>query len=364
MTERSVWSSGTRLRFVVGCLVWCVTGTPPVSVAEVRSPLDPVLRAELLEQAQSLPRLRSLLVSVCDEVVEEHYFHGWSAERPANVKSVSKSIVSILVGIAIDRGFLSGVDQPIADFFPSYFAGDVDPAKRAITVGDLLTMQSGLETTSNRNYGRFVQSPDWVRHVLSRPVVANPGGRRIYSTGNTHLLSAIITQSTGLSTLDFARRYLAEPLGITLPAWLRDPQGVFFGGNEMLLPPRGMIAVGQLYLRSGTSGGTRVVSRQWVEASLTPRSRSERSGRAYGYGWWLREFGGFETYYAWGYGGQFIFVVPRLDMVAVMISSPHPGDGRRAHLRALYDMVEHRLIPALHVGLSPHERKVVLDATK
>ena len=207
-------------------------------------------------------------------------------------------------------------------------------------------MRSGLETTSNRNYGRWVQSGNWVRHVLTRPMVARPGGRRVYSTGNSHLLSAILTKATGMSTLEFGRAHLGRPLGFTLPAWLRDPQGVYFGGNEMQMTPRDMLKIGELYLHRGTRDGRRVVSEAWVHASLVPRTRSRFSGRQYGYGWWMRTMAGRRVYYAWGYGGQFIFVVPDVDMVVALTSSPDPGEGRRSHLRAVYNMVEDQLIPA------------------
>ena len=273
----------------------------------------------------------SVLVSVAGEVIEEHYFNGASARRPANLKSASKSIVSILVGIAIDQKDLAG--------------GDDD--KAAITIEDLLSMRSGLESTSSRNYGAWVQSRDWVRYVLSRPLVAEPGSRMIYSTGSTHLLSAILTKVTGMSTLEFARKHLAGPLGISLPAWMRDPQGIYFGGNEMLLAPRDMAKIGELYLQGGALDGRRIVPERWVEASFTPRGRSRFSGRQYGYGWWIRQLAGRDVYYAWGYGGQFIFIVPDLELVVVITSSAEPGRGRRGHLGALYDLVEEAIIPAV-----------------
>ena len=181
---------------------------------------DPAQRAAIVERASALPRLRSLLVSVGGELVEEHYFNGATARSQANLKSASKTLIAILVGIAIDRGHIADVRQPITELLPDELDG-ADPVKRSITVEDLLTMRSGLETTSNRNYGRWVQSRNWVRHVLSRPLVDRPGGRMIYSTGSTHLLSAILTRTTGLSTLEFGRRHLARPLGITLPPGCR-----------------------------------------------------------------------------------------------------------------------------------------------
>jgi CubicO group peptidase (beta-lactamase class C family) len=315
--------------------------------AEARSTrLDPALHARAMEHAKGLPRLRSLLISIDGQLVDERYFNGARAAQPANLKSASKSLLSILVGIAFDRGHLKSMQDRIDKFFPEYLAGADNAAKKAITIEDLLTMRSGLEATSNVNYGRWVQSGNWVRYVLSRPLLDVPGGRMIYSTGNSHLLSAILTKASKMSTLEFARRYLAVPLGISLGPWPRDPQGIYFGGNEMHLTPRAMIEVGELYLNGGRAGGKQVVSETWVRESLKPRTRSSWSGREYGYGWWIDTLAGQPTYYAWGHGGQFIFVVPNLRLVAVAMSVPESGEGRREHQRAIYDLMEHDLIPA------------------
>ena len=327
----------------VGGLVVSASGTRPAPAAPAL-PAD--ARDAIVDRAGELPRLRGLLVSIGGELIEEHYFNGASERSVANLKSASKSIISILVGIAINRGDIESVDQPITDFFPEELA-DAEDLRRSITVEDLLTMRSGLETTSNRNYGRWVQSGNWVRHALTRPMADRPGGRMIYSTGSTHLLSAILTRATGMSTLEYGQRYLARPLGITLPAWLRDPQGIYFGGNEMTLTPRAMMALGDLYRRGGSIEGFEVVTREWVEKSFTPRTASRYSRRQYGYGWWMRLLAGHPTYYAWGYGGQFIYIIPDLDSVIVATSSPNPGDGRRTHRRDLDALIERQLVPAL-----------------
>ena len=327
----------------VGGLVVSASGTRPAPAAPAL-PAD--ARDAIVDRAGVLPRLRGLLVSIGGELIEEHYFNGASERSVANLKSASKSIISILVGIAINRGDIESVDQPITDFFPEELA-DAEDLRRSITVEDLLTMRSGLETTSNRNYGRWVQSGNWVRHALTRPMADRPGGRMIYSTGSTHLLSAILTRATGMSTLEYGQRYLARPLGITLPAWLRDPQGIYFGGNEMTLTPRAMMALGDLYRRGGSIEGFEVVTREWVEKSFTPRTASRYSRRQYGYGWWMRLLAGHPTYYAWGYGGQFIYIIPDLDSVIVATSSPNPGDGRRTHRRDLDALIERQLVPAL-----------------
>ncbi|MDA0207487.1 MAG: serine hydrolase [Acidobacteria bacterium] len=297
------------------------------------------------EQAgEGLPRLKSLLVNWHGETILEHYYHGARASRAANIKSASKTVMSALVGIAVDRGLIESVDTPISEFFPKLLGASADEKKRAITVGDLLTMRSGLETTSNRNYGSWVASSNWVRNALERPIIRDPGARMIYSTGNTHLLSAIITKIGG-NTWKFADEVLAEPLGFDLPRWPKDPQGIYFGGNDMEFTPRQMQAFGEMYLNGGRSNGKQVISESWVRESFVPRTRSTRDPtRLYGYCWWIRELGGLRTFYAWGYGGQFIFVVPTLDLVVVTTSSTATGRDRRGHLNGIYDLLEDHII--------------------
>lgn len=291
-----------------------------------------------LKAASELPRLRSLVVSRRGEVVVERYFNGARATQLANIKSASKSVISALVGIAIARGHIKGLDQPISDFFPE-LVKEKDPVKRAITIEDLVTMRSGLESTSGRNYGAWVTSPNWVRYVLNRPVSSEPGTRVEYSTGSSHLLSAILTKATKTSTWQFAQAQLAKPLGFTLARWPADPQGIFFGGNEMLMTPRQMLAFGELYARGGRIGERQLLPKPWVDWSFIPRGRSRwGSDREYGGGWWIRELAGRPTYYAWGYGGQFIFVIPSADTVIVTTSRSDVSRDRRDHNDAIYDI--------------------------
>ena len=293
--------------------------------------------------AANLKCLHSLLVSWRGELILERYFNGTRATRPANIKSASKSVISALVGIAIDRGLIAGVKQPIGSFFPDVLVKD--PTKRTITIEDLLTMRSGLETTSNRNYGAWVRSSNWVRFAINQPFVSRPGTDMEYSTGNSHLLSAILTKVTGTNTLRFAQDTLAKPLGFTLAPWPRDPQGIYFGGNDMLMTPRQMISFGELYLNRGQVDGRQVIPASWVEASLLPRAQSRReSDRYYGYGWWIRQLAGHQTYYAWGFGGQFIFIVPDLDLVIVTTSSSTVAEERYDHRRTVYYLVENEII--------------------
>ena len=315
-----------------------------------RAPPRPVVLADagldrVFARADALPRLRSLLVFHRDTLRRERYYRGARAEQPANIKSASKSVVSALVGIAIARGHLRDVRQPLAELLPVETRG-LDTA-RAITLEDLLTMRAGLRSTSFDQYGAFVSSRNWVNHALTRPVVAarGEGGPMIYSTGSTHVLSAVLTRATKQSTWAFGRRSLA-PLGIRLRPWTTDPQGVFFGGNEMRMTPREMLAFGRLYLDGGrTPDGTQLLPRAWIDSSWVPRTTSGWSGNAYGYGWWIREAHGHRVYFAWGYGGQFIFVVPSASLVVVATSDPTPERRDGAHLDAVHDLVDELLAP-------------------
>ncbi len=307
--------------------------------------------AQALERAARISRLRSLLISVGGELVEERYFNGTGPANWENVKSVSKSIIATLVGIALDRGYLRNVRDPIGNYFPGYLRAADDAVKREITIEDLLTMRSGLETTSNRNYGRWVKSRNWVRHALNRPMADLPGGRMIYSTGNSHLLSAILTKASGMSTYEFARRYLADPAGIPIRPWTRDPQGIYLGGNEMHLTTRGMIKFGELYVNRGRLENKRIVSESWIEESLKPRTQSRWSGREYGYGWWIDRLAGHQSYFAWGHSGQFIFTLPELKVVVVTTSAAGFERGeRREQRQAIYDLMEEHIIPAASNG--------------
>jgi CubicO group peptidase (beta-lactamase class C family) len=326
------------------------------------------------EAARDLPRLHSLLISRRGELIFERYYRGARADRAANIKSASKSVISALVGIAVDRGSIPSVTTSIVTFFPA-LARDPDPRKRAITIEDLLTMRSGLEGTSNRNYGAWVLSRNWVQHALARPMFAEPGAVMDYSTGNTHLLSAILTKISGTSTWQFANDVLARPLGFTLQQWPRDPQGIYFGGNDMLMTPRQLVAFGALYLNKGQAQGRQVVPEPWVERSCEGRRREFRPGdrrlnpnrdggpgvnpnrgfdptrdRRYGLGWWVYEIDGYETCFAWGYGGQYVFVVPALDLVIVTTASSDVSEERHGHRRLLFDIVSRLVVRPLASG--------------
>lgn len=292
----------------------------------------------VVEKAEGLEPLETLIVAQRGEVLVEEGFRGHSTDTPTNIKSASKSIISALVGIAIDRGLLEGADQRIAPLLEDKLPDDPAPPIHEITIGNLLSMQAGLGRTSGPNYGRWVASNDWVRAALAQPLAGEPGGGMLYSTGNTHLLSAILTREGGRSTLELAREWLEPVEGFAIADWMRDPQGIYFGGNQMAMSPRSMLAFGELYRNGGRAGGQQVVPQEWIEMSWEPRTRSVFNNDQYGYGWFLADMAGHRVNYAWGHGGQMIYIVPSLDLTVVMTSDsdqPSARTGHRDDLHAL-----------------------------
>ncbi|MDP1616236.1 serine hydrolase [Phenylobacterium sp.] len=326
------------------------TTDAPAPAAVQSQGLDPVAMARVVEQARALPNLHAVIVARDGEVLAEHRLRGAGLDQPVNIKSASKTVLSALVGIAIDRGVLTGPDQKIAPLLAANLPSGGDPRLQEIEVGHLLSMQAGLGRTSGQYYGAWVTSPNWVRHALARPFDDDPGGRMIYSTGTSHLMSAALTRAAGASTHTLARDWLAQPLGVAIPPWLRDPQGIYFGGNDMMMSPRDLLRFGELYRLGGEIDGRRIVSAEWIEASWTPRTRSPWSGHDYGYGWFTKQAAGHPVHFAWGYGGQMLFVVPSLDLTVVMISDPSPRPREESHVSQLHALLDAGIIPAAIAG--------------
>lgn len=299
----------------------------------------------LIPRLESLGPINSILIRQDGSLIVEEYFRGMHSERANNIKSASKSILSILTGIAIDKGYLEGVDQTIEKFFPEYFDETRDAIKASITIGDLLTMRAGLQSTSGRNYGRWVTSNDWVRYVLDRPLEGEPGVQRIYSTGTTHLLAVILARATGMSTLAFANRYLFEPMDIRVAGWDRDPQGNYLGGNNMALRPLDMIKIGQMMMDMGVYNKEQIVSPEWILMSIEPVT-GRKSVNEYGYLWFRRMAGDYHVIYAWGNGGQFITIIPELDAV-IAITSQNLSGSTRAFSRQLMSTIDNDIVPYL-----------------
>ena len=301
--------------------------------------IDDAQRQQLAQSAESLDALHTLLVLHDGDVVFENAYRGAGPSAPANLKSLSKTILSVLAGIAIDKGIVESADRPLVELLGARVPDDATPGVEAITLGHALSLRTGLQSTSGGNYGRWVQSDDWVAHVLTRPMVDRPGGRMIYSTGSTHLAAAALVEASGETLLALAREWLGDPLNIRIQDWMRDPQGIHFGGNEMHLSPRAVARIGELYRLGGEIDGRRIVSRDWIEQSWTPRERSPWSGDLYGYGWFITEIAGTRAYYGRGYGGQMLYVVPAAALTVVITSRSVPPSGGGQYVRRLHRIV-------------------------
>ncbi|SMO56944.1 serine hydrolase domain-containing protein [Paracoccus laeviglucosivorans] len=286
-----------------------------------------------LSDAARLPQLRAIAIWQGREIAARGY-GGFTPDRATNIKSASKSIVSALAGIAIARGLFTGPDQRVAEVLRDDLPANPDPRMADLTLGHLLSMQAGLQRQSGPNYGRWVSSRNWVRAALDVPFETDPGGRMLYSTASTHLVSAMLTKVGGKSTLALAREWLALP-GFQITAWERDPQGIYLGGNQMAMSTRSLLAFGAAYAAEGQG----VIPRDWIAASWRPRTRSFFNGEEYGYGWFISRIGGRPVRYGWGYGGQMIYVFPGQNPVAIAMTSdpdlPSARSGYRETLHAL-----------------------------
>jgi CubicO group peptidase (beta-lactamase class C family)/chromosome segregation ATPase len=286
----------------------------------------------------------SVIIVRNNYMVVERYFREGTRTKPHNLKSATKSVMAALTGIAIEKGYLR-LDQPIGDFLPQAKYLD-DPRKADITLLHLLTMTSGLEQTSSQAYNSLaMNSTDWVWTILNRPLVADPGTKHQYSTGDTHILSAVLTGATGMSTRDFAEKYLFGPLGISVKGWEIDPKGINQGGNNLSLIPLDMALFGQLYLDGGIYRNQQIIPKWWVEASTRPNylGKHELYGY-YSYLWYSRPMGA-NAFVAVGYGGQYIYVSPEYNCV-VVITSTLESKGK-AWEKELFDYIQEGLLGSI-----------------
>lgn len=275
--------------------------------------------SDIRSRIADMPQLHSIMVQRGGEVIVSESPRGPGLDRVANIKSCSKSIIGLLTGNAIAQGAIPSVNVTIGEIAPSIIPSNATSGVEDLTIEDLVTLRAGLESTSGRNYGAWVNSDNWVAFALRRPMVATPGGRMIYSTGTTHILGAVLTVATGKSLLAQARAVLGQPLGIEIPAWTQDPQGYYFGGNQMAMTPRGMLRIATLMRDQGRFDGGQIIPADWIDQSTQVRTRSPYSGLGYGYGWFLSKSG---FIIARGYGGQIIAAHPEKDLAVAITSDP------------------------------------------
>ena len=267
--------------------------------------LDAKLRAE--------PGVLSVLVERDGRLVFERYYRGASRSGRIDVFSVTKSVTSTLIGIALSEGKLRSLDQRLGEFFPKEVDHARDKRVRKITLRHLLEMRSGYRDVA------AIRSDDWVRTQIDRPLAEDPGRGRAYDNGSYHLLSAVLTKATGMTAGAYARRVLLGPLGIRSTIWASDGQGHNLGNTGLRLSSRDLLRLGDLYLHGGRWNGRQLVPAAYVRAA-TRRHTNLGGGGGYGYGWWV--FGGRPPgFAALGYGGQAVATYPRQHVVVVVTGS-------------------------------------------
>ncbi len=286
-------------------------------------------------------------------IVFERYYNGYCSIDTHNVASVTKSFTSALIGIAIDAGYIKSVDQKVLDFFPEYLSSSDSFSKRTITIKHLLTMTAPFPW-KHEPLDRLRRQKDWVKYILDQLGRNSQTGKFQYSTAGTHLLSAIITRATGMSTREFANKHLFKPIGIkeipdhqmksfklddvfgkNITGWIKDPQCNTIGGWGLTITPKDMARFGFLYLNRGIWDNKQIITEKWIDESTSMNSNK------YGYLWWLFEVENTLAYTAAGSGGNHIFCIPQKDLVVVIASKiiQKPQDR--------WPIIEKYIIPAI-----------------
>ncbi|MBU1749474.1 MAG: beta-lactamase family protein [Chloroflexi bacterium] len=285
--------------------------------------LDSVKLADMLEAIRKQGHdIDSVSVVRHGYLVADATVYPFQPDTKHVVHSCTKSVISALVGIAIDQGHIQGVDQPVLDIFANRTVANVDERKQAMTLEHVLMMANGLECRDSYLYRwqgmtQMRGTDDWIQFMLDLPMAEAPGTRFEYCNGGSFLLSAIVQEKTGQTALDFARENLFGPLGITDVDWPANPQGITIGWGDLRLKPHDMLKFGYLYLHEGQWAGRQVVPAVWVRASTTRHIAAGTLSDGYGYQWWVDDAG---YTMALGYAGQYIVVVPDQDMVVVFTS--------------------------------------------
>ena len=303
-------------------------GEWPVSTPEEQG-MDSELLAGMLDEIyREEPGIDAVAVVRNGQMVLDAAVSPFQSGEKHVINSCTKSVVSALIGIAIAKGYIEGVDQPVLDLLPGRTVANLDARKEAMTLEHLLTMTTGLDCQDSylyqwRGLGEMRNSDDWVQYQLDLPMIAEPGTIFEYCNGASFLLSAILQEATGLSAAEFAQEYLFGPLGISELEWPANPQGISIGWGGIEARPHDLAKIGHLFLNEGRWAGEQVVPSVWVQASTAKYIPATLQG-GYGYQWWIDDSNSY--YMALGYAGQFVFVVPELDMVVVFVSDLDDND--------------------------------------
>lgn len=259
----------------------------------------------------------SLMIIRNGYVVLDAYYSPYDGSFPHDFASVTKSVMTTLIGIAVDQGKLK-LDQKVVSFFPSRTIANLDEHKKNMTILDLVSMRNGMESGclngDEPTLDAMRSTPDWVQAALDRKMVYKPGSYFCYDSPGMHLLSAILQETTGMTALEFAQKYLFEPLGIRNVVWQADPHGYTHGWGDLYMKPTDAAKLGYLWLHGGVWNGQQIISSSWVSESVQAHSRMVGNEYGYGYGWWVTPV----DFYAMGRGGQYIRVIPSKNAIVVI----------------------------------------------
>jgi CubicO group peptidase (beta-lactamase class C family) len=314
----------------------------PTEEWRISSPEEQGMDAGLLQEMFSVIddqdlNFHGVVVLRNGHIVAERYYPPFYLGTSHAIYSCTKSVMSALIGIALDEGLIEDLDQSVLGLFPEYAFDNVNAAKESMTLEHLLKMQSGLEWEDGvPTYIEMGKQDDLIHYVLDRPMAAEPGSTFEYCSGCSHLLSIIIQRTSEEGTLAFAQKHLFDPLGITNVIWEQDRSGYPNGGWGLALAPRDMAKFGYLYLNNGVWEGNQIIPTAWVDVS-TAQQVHVSDDTAYGYQWWIYPSSG--MYAARGYQQQAIFIHPELNLVVAITAEIDDAPGG-----LLFDLIEKHVV--------------------
>ena len=311
---------------IAACTMGCNKEEPVVHFPNAAiNDIDDQLLFEAVEKAEADGGILSLIVYRNNDIIVEDYFGKGGADSIHKTKSVTKSVCSILMGMAIDQGYINSVDETVGDYLSEYLTPE-DSILARITIRELLTMSGGFDWNELTDpdwiyWNNWVRSDDHFLYALQVPIIHEPGTHFTYCTTGCQILSGIFTKATGYTLKAFAEEFLYTPLGIEgVRPWDADHQGFNYGGVTLQLKAMDMLKIGQLFLNMGVFNGQQVVSEEWVNSSTSPQISTGNTmyyANQYGFYWWIGEQQGVQYYFANGYGGQFICIFPELDLLVI-----------------------------------------------
>lgn len=282
----------------------------------------------------------STLISKNGKIVFQEYYNGKTKDSLCDVQSLTKGLMSILIGIAIDKNYIKNVHEPIKKYFPNEFQNLTDKKKNTITIKHLLNQTSGLSWNGYLEHGEWLNSEDPISFVLKKELENTPGKKYNYNSGATHLLSVIISRASGKSTLEFANEFLFNPLAINSTDWDKRNKGYYDGsGLGLKMKPIDLMKIGQLLENRGKWNDEQLVSTAWIQKLFNDSEKYSTEwglrNSKHGFCWYQSEFNGNKIDYGMGYGGQFIIMIPHKKLIIVTTNNHDTPDGIEQQVKFL-----------------------------